>query len=127
MLLTIYKNEQGIIDQVKLTAQGPEDSRKLLDFANSEAPGSGTGRWGDHDNWTQHGDGTDYPLHGASYGVEAGGNTLQPGAAIRVLKDDGTVDPPVHTVTSTSGSTVYFTRGGVTGSAERDHVVQVKA
>lgn len=31
--------------------------------------GSGTGRYPEHDNWTQHGDGTDYPTDGASYGV----------------------------------------------------------
>jgi hypothetical protein len=40
--------------------------------------GSGTGRYGDHDNWTQHGDGTDYPTDGASYDVGSNGQPLEP-------------------------------------------------
>lgn len=41
-----------------------------------EAPGSGTGRYGtDADNWTQTGDGTDYP---GSYGVGPKGSDGQP-------------------------------------------------
>jgi hypothetical protein len=40
--------------------------------------GSGTGRYGGHDNWTEHGDGTDYPTDGASYGVGSNGEQLKP-------------------------------------------------
>lgn len=70
MLLTVYKNEQDVIDKVILVAEDEADAKELLDFHSEykrRAEGSGTGRWGDHGNWTFGSDGTDY--HPDSYGT----------------------------------------------------------
>lgn len=32
MLVTKYTNEQGVVDKVVLTSEGPEDSKKMLEF-----------------------------------------------------------------------------------------------
>jgi hypothetical protein len=65
MLITLYKDESGCIQVVKLASQNPDEAQELLDLAEhykpkSEATGSGSERWPDND-WTQAGDGTVYP------------------------------------------------------------------
>jgi hypothetical protein len=70
MLLTVYKNEQDVIDKVILVAEDEDDAKELLDFHEEykrRAEGSGTGRYGSHDNWTFSSDGTKYPEN--SYGT----------------------------------------------------------
>jgi hypothetical protein len=112
------------------------------------ADGSGTGRWGGHDNWTFHGDGTQYP---PAYGIDpnmtpapfvpiqepptpaseapavASAASLTPGGTVRILRDDNTVDPQVHVVKWFSGTLVTYEENGETLEVNRDHVVAVKA
>lgn len=72
---TVYVDSEGkprgVSDGIRIVA---------IDLALTpvleEAPGSGTGRYGDGaDHWTQTGDGTDYP---GSYGVGATGSQGEP-------------------------------------------------
>ena len=117
-------------------------------FVNSKhkqtiiADGSGTGRYGQGDNWTQTGDGKDYP---GSYGVGPEGigsdgqplksfvpfeepvDTLGVGNSIRVLNEEGNVIPSVFIVTSLSPQDVTYLRDGVASTVNRNRVVKVVA
>ena len=136
MLTTIYKNEQGVIDKVVMTAQGVEDSKQLLQFSKNFADGSGTGRYGSHGNWTFGSDGTDY--HPGSYGTGSQGQELKPfvpvepvddfkvGDSFRIMRADQSVDPVVHEATAISGGLVTYESDGETLEVSRDHVVKVK-
>lgn len=64
MLTTIYKDETGNIVAVKLASENESEAHDLIGVADkyaSEAPGSGSERWGASD-WTGVGDGTTYPV-----------------------------------------------------------------
>ena len=81
MLTTIYKNEQGIIDKVVLSAQSAEESRELLACVESfkkRADGSGTLRYnnakGDYATDPRYGIGENYTSQSAA--VDVRGNTL---------------------------------------------------
>ena len=115
--------------------------------------GSGTGRWGAHGNWTEYGDGTDYPEKGASYGVPQNApfvpldedapdasivpasqafaaapssDPLVPGSSFRILRADQSVDPVAHVVKAIDGDLVVYESDGETLEVLRDHVVPVK-
>lgn len=63
-------------------------STEAFEKEKAEAAGSGTERWPDGaDNWTQTGDGTDYP---GSYNV---GPQLKAGDQVRVIESDGKINP----------------------------------
>ncbi len=105
------------------------------------ADGSGTGRYGAHGNWTEHGDGTDYPAQGASYGVpqntpvtESASAPTVPavdplivGSSFRIMRADQSVDPVVHVVKAIDFGLVSYESDGETLEVSRDHVVPVKA
>jgi hypothetical protein len=85
--------------------------------------GSGTGRYGAHDNWTFGSDGTEYP---GSYGVAgpASGDTFTVGTRFRILREDKTVDPVVHVATNVQNGLVsYYESAGKIAEVNRDHVV----
>jgi len=128
-----------------------EKFRKEFDVPDSD--GSGTGRYGAHGNWTEHGDGTDYPSEGASYGVaqntplspfepldenapvapivpasqafaaSPSSDPLVPGSFFRILRADQSVDPVVHVVKAIDGDLVVYESDGETLEVLRDHVV----
>ena len=95
------------------------------------ASGSGTGRYGEGDNWTQHSDGTDYP---GSYGVGpdgfgsdgqplkpfvpfkvVGSSSVQPGAfAVPSVQPDASGVPAVQPNTFTVGSAFRILRANQT-------------
>lgn len=109
------------------------------------ADGSGTGRYGAHGNWTEHGDGTDYPAQGASYGVPQNASTaftplpaeapvaptvpvsdpIVVGSSFRILRADQSVDPAVHVVKALDFGLVSYDSDGETLEVSRDHVVPV--
>jgi hypothetical protein len=130
------------------------DAKFRAEFNVPEADGSGTGRYGAHGNWTEHGDGTDYPSEGASYGVPQNkpfvpldadapdapivpaaeafaapsSDPLVVGSSFRILRADQSVDPAVHVATAVHGGLVtYYESAGVTAQVSRGHVVPVKA
>jgi hypothetical protein len=88
---------------------------------NFGCDGSGTGRYPEGDNWTQHSDGLDYP---GSYGV--GNETLVAGSDIRVLNLDGSVDPVIYKATTVTSERVTFERDGHEAIVPRSSVVKVK-
>jgi hypothetical protein len=109
-------------------------------FDVPEAPGSGTGRYGAGEHWTQHGDGTDYPSEGGSFGVPqntpvaepaaaafAPSGTIGVGSSFRILRGDQSVDPAVHVVKALDFGLVSYEADGETLEVSRDHVVPVKA
>jgi hypothetical protein len=141
MLMAVYQDEAGVVDKVILTAENPEDAKRLIAFNDEfkRKEGSGTGRWPDgsgtgrYDNWTQRSDGLDYP---GSYGVGepakaplkpfepfVPADTLKAGDAVRVTAEDGTVDPHTYTVSHIEDGKVYLE--GDHPAYARDHVVQV--
>jgi hypothetical protein len=97
--------------------------KDVFDKERAEADGSGTGRYGEGDNWTQTGDGTDYP---GSYGV---GPELKVGDPIRVIEADGSVNPNVSAIvkvtTESPDGMVVFIDGGDPNGYVRDRVVRV--
>lgn len=66
MLTTIYRNEQGVIDKVVLTAQNADESNELLRAVEGldkrKADGSGTLRYNEAKG--------DYSQRGDPYGIE---------------------------------------------------------
>jgi hypothetical protein len=123
-----------------------EKFRKEFDVPDSD--GSGTGRYGAHGNWTEHGDGTDYPGEGVSFGVPQNkpfvpldadapeapvipakeafaADPLVPGSSFRILRADQTVDPVAHVVKAIDGDLVVYESDGETLEVLRDHVVAV--
>jgi hypothetical protein len=84
------------------------------------ADGSGTERY---DNWTQHSDGLEYP---GSYGVVGNAEPdLKVGDSIRVINDDASVDPEVHSAVSATPIEVTFMKHGSLNAVPRDRVVKV--
>lgn len=105
----------GIIDHLRILDQRVQ---RIEDKLWPHADGSGTARYAD--NWTQTGDGTDYP---GSYGVGPV-DTLKVGDTVRVTSAEGVVDPEARKVTSVSNGLVYT--DGILIGYPRDHVVVVK-
>jgi hypothetical protein len=119
--------ELGLIDHIRnLDRRVREIEVKLF----PQADGSGTGRY--PDNWTQIGDGTEYP---GSYGVGAQSDELKPfvpfvedsgpikaGDYVRVIGSDGVVDSAIHSVVSVGADTLVVDDGN---SYPRDKVVRV--
>lgn len=89
----------------------------------AKADGSGTLRYPDAENWTQTGDGTEYP---GSYGV---GPDLKVGDSVRVIESDGAVNPKLATISSITQESpdgvIYFVEGGDPKGYFRDRVVRV--
>ena len=125
----------SVYPDVKFRAKFEAASRASQEALSAD--GSGTGRWGSGDNWTQHGDGTDYPTHGGSFGVpqnaelkpfEAFSDTFRVGSQFRIMKADKSVDPQIHVATAINdGLVTYYESAGKTAEVSRDHVVAVKA
>lgn len=121
------------------------DMKFRAEFDVPEADGSGTGRYGSGDHWTQHGDGTDYPSEGGSFGVPQNASTaftplpaeapvaptvpvsdpIVVGSSFRILRADQSVDPTVHVVKALDFGLVSYESDGETLEVSRDHVVPV--
>lgn len=92
--------EIGLIDHIRnLDRRVREIEVKLF----PQTDGSGTGRY--PDNWTQTGDGTDYP---GSYGV---GLDLGAGDSVRVIDGEGGIDNTIRTVKAVGKDTVIVDSG----------------
>ena len=100
-------------------------SADAFEKAKAETAGSGTLRYQEGDNWTQTGDGTDYP---GSYGV---GPDLKVGDDVRVIEANGQVNPKVSRITKidpgTSDGQIFFVDGGDSKGYFRDRVVRMRS
>jgi hypothetical protein len=133
----------------RLTAVENHPALSIPALETREADGSGTGRYGEHGNWTQVSDGTDYPGSygvGKRDGVGSVGQELKPflpteeerdaakkelppfvpfletGDSVRVIGADGQVDPAIHKVVGVGTESVAVDDGN---SYPHDKVVAV--
>lgn len=128
--MSLRMNPSGNIELQQTVRELEERLHRVEKVVFHIDDGSGTGRY---DNWTQTGDGTEYP---GSYGVGAEKKPFVPytepdvlvtGSAFRILKADQSVDPVVHVATAVSAGLVSYESDGETLEVSRDHVVSVKA